>query len=201
MVPDYTTAVGRGKLRVMDGPTTQVTNVVVMEGVTTALVLFCFVCVIVPTLIKNRHQFYAGFGSVCVIILLQTLRLMMYNSPGFQVVSGVLIGLAQLAGVILFFLAAGGLTLKQFGSDIGKTIEIIRRGEEEREIIIPRSEMPEHIAAAVEEKEARKQAEAERRIETLDLPAGAGWPSAGTGSPQQAPPKKSGEDKGAIPLE
>ena len=32
-----------------------------MEGVTTAIVLFVFACVILPSLVKNRTQFYAAF--------------------------------------------------------------------------------------------------------------------------------------------
>lgn len=185
---------------------THVTNVVVMEGVTTALVLFVFICVIIPTLVKNRPQFYAGFTAVCLIIFLQALRLMLYNSPGFQVASGVLVGLLHLIAVVMFFLSAGGLSLKEFGSDMGKAFEVIRRGEEEKEIIIPRSDMPPKVAAAVaakETKEAKQRSDDEHHVETIDMPEGAGWPARGTGAPQVPTPpnQKTSDDKGAIPLE
>lgn len=195
----------------MNGAPT-VINVVVMEGITTALVLFVFVSVIIPTLIKNRPQFYAGFGSVCLIVFLQALRMMLYNSPGFQVVSGVLIGLLQLVAIIVFFLSAGGSSFKDFRADMGKAFEVIRRGEEEKEIIIPRSDMPPRVAAAAAAKETRRakqRDEDEHHIEEIDLPPGAGWPSRGTGAPGASgapsaptpPDQKTSEDKDSIPLE
>jgi hypothetical protein len=53
-----------------------------MEGVTTALVAFIFVCVVYPQTIKNRPQFYAAFAFICVIILLDGIGKMV-GSPAF----------------------------------------------------------------------------------------------------------------------
>src|SRR5262245_54409176 len=82
------------------------TTVVVpqMEGVTTVLAAFVFVCVCYPQLVKNRTQFYAAFTSVAVIILLFSLSVMLKDSPGFQVFAGAMTGLLQLAAFILLFL-------------------------------------------------------------------------------------------------
>ena len=55
-----------------------------MQGVTTALVAFIFFCVIFPKRIKSRAQFYAAFGLVCVIILLDALSYMI-GGRGFRV--------------------------------------------------------------------------------------------------------------------
>ena len=107
-----------------------------MEGITTALVLFLFAGLIVPTLVKNRQQFYIGFCSVLVIIVITTLSLMIRTSF-MQVFGGVLVGLAQLVGLVAFFMCAGGLSLKDVGKEVHGAYEVIRRGGEEKEVIIP----------------------------------------------------------------
>ena len=58
-----------------------------MAGVTTALTLFIFACLVFPTTIKNRTQFYAGFFCVVLILLLYSLDVMI-RQPGFQVFAG-----------------------------------------------------------------------------------------------------------------
>ena len=40
-----------------------------MEGVTTAIVAFVFVCIIFPHIIKNRPQYYAAVALVLLSIL------------------------------------------------------------------------------------------------------------------------------------
>jgi len=104
--------------------------------VTTALILFLFAGLIVPHLIKNRTQFYAGFACILLIILMETLQVMIHRS-GMQVFGGVVIGLSQLAALIAFFMCAGGLSLREVGDEFKGAFEVIRRGEEEKEVIIP----------------------------------------------------------------
>src|SRR5690606_27511422 len=112
-----------------------------MQGVTTAIIGFIFVCIIWPHLVKNRPQFYAALGALIAIILLDSLARMI-NSVGFGVFTYVFIGLLQVGAILLLILSAGGVTPRELFSDMGRAIEVIRRGEEEKEIIIPRSDQP-----------------------------------------------------------
>lgn len=112
-----------------------------MHGVTTALVAFIFVCVVWPHLVKNRPQFYAALGAVIAIILLDSLSAMIVHS-GFRIFAYSITALLQVGAILLLFLSAGGVSPRELFSDMGRAIEVIRRGEEEKEIIIPRSDQP-----------------------------------------------------------
>src|SRR4051812_932598 len=100
-----------------------------LDGVTTAIVGFILVCVIYPTLVKNKPQFYAAFACVVLIILLHSLALMLRDSAGFLVFSGVFTGLFQVIALVLLILSAGGITLRELGGDLSEAYEVIRRGE------------------------------------------------------------------------
>ncbi len=112
-----------------------------MNGALTGLVLFIFACVIYPQLIKNRPQFYAALALTCGAILLDGLSeiggvafhsLLYFVSSALVVVS-----------ILLFFLAAGGLTWKELAGDMSHAFEVIRRGGETKEVIVPLTgEMP-----------------------------------------------------------
>jgi hypothetical protein len=186
-------------------PLAQTNTVVVpqMEGVTTALVAFIFVCVVYPKLVKNKTQFYAALAFVLIIILLYSLNTMI-GSAGFQVFAGAAMGLLQVGAILLLFLSAGGLTLRELGSDMARAYEVIRRGEEEKTVIVPLSgEMP----------RPRQQQTAETRppavtpetappTEKIDLPPEAGWPTAASPAPpaSQAAEKKP-DNSSSLPLE
>ena len=160
-----------------------------MEGVTTAIVAFVFVCVIYPQLVKHKTQFYAAFTAVLVIILLHSLNVMI-GTAGFQVFAGFLTGLLQLGAIVLLFAGCGGVTLRELGSEMHRAFEVIRRGEDEKTIIVPiTGEMP----------KPRQQAAGggapttEPTVEKIDLPESAGWPA------ERPPPRKPGDS--SIPLE
>lgn len=165
-----------------------------LEGVTTAIVLFVFACVLYPRIIKNKTQFYAAFTAVLVIILLVSLRQMLYNSVGFQVFSGALIGLLQAGAIVLLFLGAGGITVKQLGGEMSRAFEVIRRGEEEKTVIIPiTGEMQNKRPPVRADADIlRQEAELDAQEHKIDLPPTAGWPAsktpAGTAPPPPAPP-------------
>jgi len=108
-----------------------------LDGVTTACLLFLFTCLVIPNFIKNRTQYYAAFGCVLGIILMNTLSLMFHNSAGFQVFGGVVIGFLQFLAVITLVLCAGGMNVKTLAGEMGHAYEVIRRGEEEKEVIVP----------------------------------------------------------------
>jgi hypothetical protein len=169
----------------------QASSVVVssqMEGVTTAIVAFIFVCVVYPQLVKNKTQFYAAFAAVLVIILLHSLGLMLRDSAGFQVFAGFMSGLLQIGTILLLFASCGGVTLREIASDMARAYEVIRRGEEEKTVIIPLTgEMPKPRQQPPAPGAASASAEAPPANQ-IDLPPDAGWPA-----------KKSGNS--SIPLE
>jgi hypothetical protein len=166
-------------------------NVVVvppMEGVTTAIVLFIFVCVVYPSLVKHKTQFYGAFGAVLAIILLHSLNIMFGGtSAGFQVFSGGLIGLLQVAAIVLLFMSCGGVGVREIAGEMARAYEVIRRGEEEKTVIIPiGSEQPRGREQPPPRAPVGTPTEAPPAQE-INLPPQAGWP------------KKS--DDSSIPLE
>lgn len=111
-----------------------------MDGVITAIVAFLLACLVWPHLVKNKPQYYAAYGCVVLIILLQTLILMFSSTAsasGFRVFCGTAIGFLTVIALLLCMLFAGGLTVKDLTGEIKGTYEVIRRGQEEKEIIIP----------------------------------------------------------------
>lgn len=109
-----------------------------MQGVTVAIVLFVFFCVIFPTLVKNKPQFYGSLILVFVIILLDALAHVI-AATGFRMFAYFAIAVLQIFCILILFLAAGGLDIRELGGEVMNAIEVIRRGEEEKEIIIPRT--------------------------------------------------------------
>jgi hypothetical protein len=163
----------------------------VMEGVTTAIVAFIFACVIFPHLVKNKTQFYGAFAAVLFIILLHSLNTMI-GSVGFQVFAGALTGILQVCAIVLLFLAAGGLTLRELGAEMGRAYEVIRRGENEKTVIVPLSgEMPKPRQPSGGS--AARDLDDEIEEERIDLPPSAGWPTkppAESRGPEMPPPRR-----------
>jgi hypothetical protein len=108
-----------------------------LDGVTTVLVAFVFVCLIFPSLVKNRPQFFAALAGIIGILLLHTLTLVGRGSEGFVVLLSVGIGLLQIVALVLLVLCVGGLTARQLADDMSKAYEVMRRGESTKEVIIP----------------------------------------------------------------
>jgi hypothetical protein len=165
-----------------------------LEGVTTALVLFIFVCVHYPSLVKNKTQFYAAFFAVLLMILLYSLDVMI-RSSGFHIFAGAVTGLLQIAALVLLFTSAGGLSVKQLAGELGRAYEVIRRGESEKTVIVPLSgEMPrprQQPAAPGASTPAASSSDAPE-AEKIDMPAEAGWPRQKPSPPQ---------DTSSLPLE
>jgi hypothetical protein len=107
-----------------------------MQGVTTAIVAFLFVCLTFPSIVKNKPQYYAAFGTVVLVILLSGLEAII-DSPAFHAFATFAVCLMQISAMILLTLSVGGLTFKQFAGEVTEAIEVIRRGETQKEIIIP----------------------------------------------------------------
>jgi hypothetical protein len=153
-----------------------------LDGVTTALVAFVLVGLVMPQIIKKRREFYAIVWMVIGIILLHTLTVMI-QSAGFTVFAGVITGLLQAVGFGLAVMSTGGLGARELGGELLKSYEVMRRGSEEKEVIIP-----------IEGQQPRKKAEeSEHVVYTIDTPTA----EAGPPGPAKPPPPSSG----SVPLE
>lgn len=110
-----------------------------MQGVTTALVAFFFVCVVFPSLVKHRSQFYAALAAIVLIILLDAIAHMAGGKePGaFATVAYVFIAVLQVGTILMLFLSTGGLTARELAGDMRRAYEVMRRGEQEKSVIIP----------------------------------------------------------------
>jgi len=151
-----------------------------MNGVTTAIVLFIFAALAFPRLVKNRPQFYMAIVLTLGIILIDALAHAV-GSNGFTAVAYFLAGILQIVTVILIVLSAGGLSPRELGGELSGAYEVLRRGETEKETIIPLS------AAALKKDQAEAPAESPP---TSPSPASA---------PPPHPPRKA--DTGPLPLE
>ena len=160
-----------------------------LGGVTTALVLFVFACLLYPSAIKNKAQFYAGFTGVLLILLIYSLDVMI-RSAGFQVFGGALTGLLQLFSLVMFFMAAGGLSVGELGEEMKGAFEVMRRGESEKTVIIPLSgQVAKREPGAEGQDLARPEPQEPSRI---DLSGEGGWP---------AKPEPKRDEGSSIPLE
>ena len=108
-----------------------------MEGVTTAIVAFILACLVFPKVVKNKPQYYAAVGLILVVILFDAIGRMV-GAGKFNNFVWLLTAVLQIGAIFLLILSAGGLTVRDLAGDLADTFEVIRRGGEEKEIIIPR---------------------------------------------------------------
>jgi hypothetical protein len=109
-----------------------------MQGVTVAIVLFIFYCVLFPKMVRNKPQFYAALILIFAVIILDALAHVI-SSTKFDMFAYFAVAVLQILCILVLFLAAGGLSARELGGEMLHAIEVIRRGEEEKEIIIPRT--------------------------------------------------------------
>lgn len=175
-----------------------------MQGVTAAIVGFIFLCVAFPRLVRNKTQFYAAVFAVVAVILFDALAYIGASSAGLRVFCYAMVALLQIMAIVVLILATGGQSLGQLSGEMGRAFEVIRRGEEEKEIIIPigkPEDRPRPAAAS-----ARRPSEDEpRKTYTIDddpaLAAGLRPNPAAPAAPA-APPANPPADKNAsIPLD
>jgi hypothetical protein len=164
-----------------------------MQGVTAAVVAFIFVCLAIPSIVKNKNHYYIAVIATMVVIFFDAVAHMFPEStPAPRAVFYVLTAFTQIIAIVMLILSTGGLTLRELGGDV---IEVLRRGETEKEIIIPLSD-------EAKKKIQANQAAAQRRVDrdqkepqvfTIDDPA------AKTPPPPPAPAKP--DATGPLPLE
>jgi hypothetical protein len=155
-------------------------------GVTTALVLAIFVGVYWPQAIRNRKQFNFAIGAVLLIILFEVLdALIGINFHRFAVVME---GLLQIVGILSIILAASGQSMAEFAVD---TIEVVRRGEDEPEVLIK--------GAGTKRARERDAVDEGGRIDLGSTDVLQGKPPLRQNAPPPPPPAAAGS--GSIPLD
>jgi len=166
--------------------------------VKTAIVGFMLVCLIYPTIIKHRHQYYMALALFVLGLLFLVLGevfssqfVLGFTEGGglnrvevgrFWRVCHVIDGLLDIMVVILLVLASGGLSIRELAGNIGRAYEVMRRGETEKEVIIPLTGQQPKMKEEEEEEETVPQY-------TIDT---------GTGGEAE---KKKADDGGSIPVE
>jgi hypothetical protein len=103
-----------------------------LDGVTTVLVAFLFVCLIFPSIVKNRSQYYAALAGRHLVLVLHTLDAHAAKVRRLPGPAGVFTGLLQIAALVLLVLSVGGLTARQLAGDMARAYEVMRRGKVRR---------------------------------------------------------------------
>ncbi len=107
-----------------------------MSGITAALALFLLAGMVWRERITSRAHYYAAFFSLLLIIIIDALARMIHAN-GFSIFAYVLTAALQVVALIAMLLSVGGMGPKQLTSEMLHAYEVIRRGESEKEIIIP----------------------------------------------------------------
>jgi len=126
-----------------------------MEGVTTAIVLFIFVGVTFPSLIKTKAQFYASLAAMVLVIFLDA-SAHVVHSDAYIAFAYFMNAMLQICAIVLLVLSAGGMTFGELKSELTEAAEAIRQGEEPREIVITLSPEEKAKIAAARQKQAHK---------------------------------------------
>jgi len=147
----------------------------------TAIIGFIFVCLIFPSIVKSKGQFYMALIAVLLGLLFQAIAII-FSFPGFGFwrLCNVLNILLDIFAILALVLSAGGLTPRQLMSDLSRAYEVMRRGETEKTVIIPLPGQRKPVSAEEEE---------EPRRYTIEDP---------TATPK--PPENKDQGPGSIPL-
>ena len=163
-----------------------------LDGLTIILAAFWFYCLANPERVRKQHQFWLVFYVLIGLVVLYTLRLMLYTSAAGQVIVAILIGLLHIAGLVLTVMYTAGLSGREIADELGDAGHAFQHGGEPRKPkIVPISgKMPKARDPA---RDAPREPE---RIAIDDEPGDAPPPRIVIDLP-----KKPAEDKGALPLE
>ena len=78
-----------------------------MQGVITAIVAFIFVCIVFPSLVKNRPQFYAALFLVLLAIFLDAVAGIFKPDSGFRTFVSVADAFLVIGAILLLVLLRG----------------------------------------------------------------------------------------------
>lgn len=108
-----------------------------MEGVTTAAVVFIFVCIAYPTLIRRRTQYYGAVAAVLLILLLGCLDALIAGEA-FHRFFRFMMYLLDFAAVLLLVMCSGGLSPKELFGQMGDAFQELRHGpDRDKPVIVP----------------------------------------------------------------
>ena len=91
-----------------------------MQGVITAIVGFIFVCLVFPSLVKNRPQYYAALGAVLVAFLFDNIAGQTPTTNGFRTFAVILDSFLIIGAIALLFMSVGGLGVAIWRGTSGK---------------------------------------------------------------------------------
>jgi hypothetical protein len=143
-------------------------------------------CIVLPHLVKNRHQFYLAIAAVLGSMFFQMLAAMI-GSLSFGKVCTVFNIVLDMFAFVLLILAAGGLTARDLASGVGEAFEAARKGPEgDQSVVVP---ITGQMKKAPPKSAARADDEDGRTVYVIDEP------------PPQPPATEKPRDTGPIPLE
>lgn len=108
-----------------------------MEGVTTAIVLFVFACVLFPRVVRNKPQYYFAVGCVLTMIVFGALGIVAEPGGGLSRFVAVAVAVLQVLAILALILGTSGQSAGELRDEMARAYEVIRRGEEEKEVIVP----------------------------------------------------------------
>jgi hypothetical protein len=109
-----------------------------MEGVTTTITGFIFVCVIWPGIVKSKPQFYSSIGLLMLIVLFDGIGHMGGDEKSalFQVMY-LFAALLQMLTILILVMCVGGLSPRELASEVSDTIDAIRHGGKQKSVPPP----------------------------------------------------------------
>jgi hypothetical protein len=161
-----------------------------MQGVTAVIVAFVLAALAFPQFVKQKTQIYIAVGAVLGIIVMDAIGHMAIGHEGLMTLIYVIVAIGQVVALIALVQAVGGPTPSEMSGGIGHAIEVVRRGEEEKQVIFP-------LSAAMGQRTSENAAgsrmmrdEDEKVVYHIDDPEAAA----------KAPPKDS-QPHGPLPLD
>ena len=114
-----------------------------MEGVTTAIVAFIFACLVWPSVVKNKTQFYSAIGLAMLIVLLDAIGHMGAGTDGaLWRVMYVLAAVLQILTILVLVMCVGGLTPRELAGEVSEAVDTLRHGEKKPVLVPLKGEQP-----------------------------------------------------------
>jgi hypothetical protein len=111
-----------------------------MEGVTTAAVVFIFVCIAFPRLIRRRTQYYGAVTAVLLILLLGCADALIdpKGESSFHRFFRFMMYLLDFAAVLLLIMCSGGLSPTELFGEMSDAFSELRHGPDaNKPVIVP----------------------------------------------------------------
>jgi hypothetical protein len=160
-----------------------------LEGVTAAVVGFIFLCIAFPRLVKDSRPFYVALWVVIASIVLSSFRVMI-QVPTFQNFAAGFTGLLLVLAILAMVMATGGFSIGELKENL---IEVVRRGEQEKEYIVPLTGQKPRARYEDDDDEPRRE---RIELESPVIPVSPPPPASSPTTPPRPP-----ESTGSIPLD